>query len=205
MCGDHHLMRIDDEPAANEIEWTPYRNLSWANDFEAMCANREFDCVVIADYHKGVVNKNVAEMVIELCDHYGIPTIVDAKKDFDRFYGASLIKCNHKEAEELWKAYPLGTKHIVVTNGKSGIQCYKTPNVLRFDSVNGLDIHAADVCGAGDTVTAILALCMAMPLESQFSDVVTACKLANFLAAEACKHPGVYVVSQEDLMKYGGV
>lgn len=204
MSGNHHLLRIDEEPHENEVLWGVFQDAGWSVEFIRKLEDKELDCVVIADYHKGVVSKSVAEMVVAYCQDFGVPCIVDAKKDFERFSGATIIKCNQREAnaiEDIWSMVRrMDLRHWVVTQGQNGIDVYinsaQSKSPLR---IPGIPVPIVDVCGAGDTVTAIMALCLA---SNNMYDVDEVVKLANFAAAEACKNPGVYLVSHEDLLRY---
>lgn len=199
MSGQHHLLRIDEEPDAKDIMGGTFKSNDWALKFESMISQREFDCVVISDYHKGVVSKNVAEMVIAWCKDMNIPCIVDAKKGFERFGGATIVKCNEEESSGMGdiREYleSMQVRHVVVTMGASGIRTYRAHHEFR---VPGIQVPIVDVCGAGDTVTAILALCGYV----DDMDITDAIEFANHMAAESCKYPGVWVCSHEDMMKY---
>jgi D-beta-D-heptose 7-phosphate kinase/D-beta-D-heptose 1-phosphate adenosyltransferase len=209
MSGNHHLLRIDEEPQENEILWGTFQSLDWAVEFVNRIENKEFDCVVIADYHKGVVSKSVAEMVVAYCQDFNVPCVVDAKKDFGRFAGATVLKCNQKEAneiEDIWAVIKdLSLRQFFITTGENGIDLYKAEAGSRHPyRTGGRKIPIVDVCGAGDTVTSIIAICMSLPNSAGvWYDIDTVADLANFVASEACKYPGVYLVTHEDLLKYG--
>jgi rfaE bifunctional protein kinase chain/domain len=194
MSGGHHIVRFDNEivPIFRALQ-----DMRWSHIFEA--ALSELDAVVIADYHKGVVGDDVAENVINLCNKHNVPVIVDAKRDFGRFEGATIFKCNGKE----WDAsgytptrflQKLNVGELVVTEGSKGIHAFDLTLSVRED---GYKIPITDTCGAGDTVTAILAVCKALKIEI----VMTAAGIANRCAAEVCKHPGVYAIQRDDLIK----
>lgn len=197
---NHQLLRIDEEPSKEEILWGTFRSLEWANDFQSRVLDGTFNCVVISDYHKGVVSKSVAEMVVALCQDKNIPCIVNAKRDFGRFIGSTLVQCNAKEfngIENIWDYINQqeGPKHFIVTQGENGIDVY-TRFVKRPKRFTTEKIQAVDVSGAGDTVVAVYALLAALD-----ADVHTATVLANKLAAIACKHMGIYSISQSELLE----
>jgi rfaE bifunctional protein kinase chain/domain len=202
MSGNHHLLRIDEEGEESEIQGSTFQSLDWAAEFVRKLEDKELDCVVIADYHKGVVSKSVAEMVVAYCQDFGIPCIVDAKKDFGKFAGASIVKCNMKEASaipDIWELIHESQFNLfVVTNGENGIDAYPNHTDEKVPiRVQGISVPIVDVCGAGDTVTAILAICMFSTYNAE-----QMISIANFAASEACRYPGVYLVTHEDLMKY---
>lgn len=200
MSGQHHLLRVDNEIMPDAIEWSTFKQLSWWEHLQDQFM--EYDCIVLADYHKGCLSDSLINAVMELATHYKIPVVVDAKKDFQRFSGATIIKCNKKEWEAATSQIigsPDRTRFSfaewnVVTCGEAGISLYD--NNGNGEGVNGIPIHLVDVCGAGDTVTAVLA--MAFCSDESMWD---ACELANIAASEVCQHSGVYAISKEDLIR----
>lgn len=193
MTGSHHILRQDDELVSEEIEWLTFAQFSWWKQLQDKFGT--YDCIVFSDYGKGVVSDSLINGVMELALHYKIPVIVDCKCDFLRYKGATLMKCNNKE----WNARDKNQStdaipNWVVTMGGSGM-IYFNLNDTSGQMVKGLPINIVDVCGAGDTVTAILALAIACG-----EQMYDACELANIAAAEVCKRPGVYAITKEDLI-----
>lgn len=203
MSGNHHILRIDDE---EEPRW-----MQWAGVDPQLIhgiKSKEFDCVVLSDYGKGMISYDVAYKLIGLCNDNNIPTVVDTKKQLHIMRHATLVKCNHKEFEaqrpnsrlivEWMKDFDI--HHMVVTNGERGIT-YTTVNgdFIYMGNIIGIPVVISDVCGAGDTVTAVLAVCLAQ--SKDIDSIEDACNLANIAAAEVCKHPGVYPIKREDLLR----
>ncbi len=208
MSGSHHLLRIDDEDV---FDGETFEMSTWLNELEGGIATKIYDCVVISDYHKGVVTQKLAQRIIKSCSIMDIPVVVDAKKDFDKFKGATVLKCNRKEYLDLLKIAPpfpetrawLGVKYHVVTLGETGISIYYDDDGEGFD---GYQIDTVDVCGAGDTVTAVLAMCIGGAAAEEWSRlemkmIEVGCELANIAASEVCRHPGVYPITKEDLIR----
>ena len=83
--------------------------------------------------------------------------------------------------------------YFIVTIGELGLYLYSS---IGMSHLQGTEVGVVDVCGAGDTITAITALAYAcgVPIE-------TSLELANKAAAETCKHAGVYAIKKEDLLK----
>jgi rfaE bifunctional protein kinase chain/domain len=195
MSNNHHIVRFDNEVVPL---WRNVEGMSWWKDFTDQIT--AWDAVVISDYHKGVVSDDIAEYVINLCEQYKVPVIVDAKRDFLRFENATILKCNAKEWAHSEKDEPNhfrsrnNIETIVITYGQEGIQAGDSTMLI---SVEGHKVPIADTCGAGDTVTAVLAVCKALGIEI----VMAAAPLANRLAAEVCRHPGVYAITKEDLIR----
>jgi len=204
MSGNHHLLRIDEEIPQHEIVWPIFKDVEWHSKFMAMLPT--FNAIIISDYGKGAVGKSVAEMVVALANDNKIPVIIDSKREFERFGGADIVKCNHKEWEALKREHRFtdaldalnyfGMDRLVVTCGEKGLDYYSlVGNFYESGHIPGYPVNVSDVCGAGDTVTAVLAICMALKQEKSMY------VLANIAGSEACRHPGVYSITSEDLKR----
>jgi rfaE bifunctional protein kinase chain/domain len=200
MSGSHHLLRIDEELDPMQIEWLAFREFSWWKELEEKMG--EYNCIVMSDYGKGVLSDSVINGVMELAIHYKIPVVVDAKRDFKRYKGATVIKCNQKEYEALPldvyqfnPALRFGAKHFIVTCGEMGMTAYSEAGHIT-EGINAHSVNIVDVCGAGDTVTAILAMMTGIN-----ESVQPACELANIAASEVCCHVGVHAITKEELIK----
>ena len=136
------------------------------------------DCsvLVLSDYAKGTLTDWVLSESIKLAQKHCIPVIVDPKsKDLSRYFGATLVTPNLKEAEaalgtdltndsELFSGARVlltraGIESILITRGPEGMTLLED-----FESkalhVRSQAKEVFDVVGAGDTVIAMLALAM---------------------------------------------
>lgn len=201
MSGNHHLLRMDDE---DEPRWMSFDEYDIGLDYGIH--HKIFDCVVISDYSKGAISRDVTSKLIRKCNDNDIPIVVDTKHQLHLMHHAKVVKCNEKEWKSVDQPFPESpwtwmddhdVTTLVVTHGSRGMQ-YSTRE-SGFDmegNINGLDINICDPCGAGDTVTAVLAI-----MEAVGAPVHDACTLANIAASEVCKHPGVYAIQKEDLIR----
>lgn len=192
MVDNHHILRIDEEsdPVYRELS-----SFHWGETLLQGISKNEYDCVVISDYHKGVVSYQVAQSIIFACNLKNIPVVVDAKKDFHKFKNATVLKCNKQEAKDITHSamvHELRLVNFIVTMGEIGMSLYYDNGREGFAAKK---VDSVDVCGAGDTVTAILAIMVALKYP-----IGCACELANAAAAEACRHPGVYAITKKDLL-----
>jgi bifunctional ADP-heptose synthase (sugar kinase/adenylyltransferase) len=164
MVGNHQLMRLDRD-----------RCVRTTLSFDTAL---DFDAIVISDYAKG-------HCTPELCQHAiksGIPTIVDPKgKDWEKYRGCAVICPNHLEI-----------------NGNDGFNIIEKRGAegLRY---NGIDYPSTarrvyDVTGCGDTVTAVVAACIAKGM-----DIPSACVIANQAAGYVAGEIGTTVCSIEKL------
>tara|TARA_R110002012_G_scaffold94659_4_gene228982 strand:+ start:5418 stop:6188 length:771 start_codon:yes stop_codon:yes gene_type:complete len=144
-----------------------------------------YDAVVISDYDKGFVSREIAAHISSICHKAAIPLFVDSKKKNLECYEHCFIKINEKESNELKKLST--TAKLIVTLGARGVEyedvIYSTEECEVFD-----------VSGAGDTFMSALVY---KYLESK--DIPTALKFANYCARIVVQKFGTYCLQPEDL------
>jgi rfaE bifunctional protein kinase chain/domain len=168
---------------------------------------RDVDAVVLEDYNKGVLAPPVIRAALEHASAAGIPSVVDPKfRHFFEYRGATVFKPNaaeltaalgtpglaHDDAQLEAVRRRLECEHLLVTLGEAGM-------VLRSASEATLRIPALaravyDVSGAGDTVTAAVAVALAAG-----ATIREAATLATYAAAIEVAKPGVATVSPDEL------
>jgi D-beta-D-heptose 7-phosphate kinase/D-beta-D-heptose 1-phosphate adenosyltransferase len=165
--------------------------------------------IVLSDYAKGVLSKELCESVILHARAMSIPVLADPKtSDFSRYSGATMVCPNLKELSEatavdanhmeaLLVAGELQRKehelrYLAVTMSEKGIRLlsdegmYASPARAR---------EVFDVSGAGDTVIATLAVGLAAKL-----DVKTAVELANLAAGIVVGKVGTVPIARHELV-----
>jgi len=205
MSGAHQMLRVDNEDArpvtgkANEelVKKLPERV-------------RQARAVVLSDYGKGCLSREVIAAVVAAAQSARVPVLVDPKgEDYSRYKGATLVTPNRKEAEEA-VGRKLGRieefsraaddlmaladlEAAVITLGGGGIY---------FKSRKGETGHVAaqaravfDVTGAGDTVIAQIAFHVA---EGRTLEV--AVELANQAAGIVVGRLGTHAVTRSELL-----
>lgn len=171
-------------------------------------ALRESDALVLADYGKGTLAPEPGPRLLDLAAEAGLPSVVDPKRrGFFRFRGATVCKPNGPElaaalgredpprtGEELRSALRrLGCRALLVTLGAEGM-------LLVEEGRAGASRIAArarevyDVTGAGDTVTAALAVFLAAGASLQ-----EAARLANLAAGLQVGRLGAVTISAAEL------
>lgn len=164
---------------------------------------KNWDGLIISDYAKGVVGKKIVQSAINLAKRHKKPVIGDAKPKNARYFkNISVLAPNHKEAAEM-----AGTNDIkragriirkklncsvLITQGPQGMTIFEKDKIESFSSKAK---EVFDVVGAGDTVTAVLALCLA----SGF-DLRTAAIVANHAAGIVVGKKGTSTVSPKELV-----
>lgn len=193
LAGPHQVLRLDVE-VAGVPEAVLQEVLA-----RASAALAGASVLVLSDYDKGLVTPQLARTVIDAARRAGVPVVVDSKKtDVSCFVGCTVIAPNHHEARavtgqddpELAAAAIAAVtgSAVLVTLGAAGMLLSEDGRVVRLPTRAEL---VADVTGAGDTVTAALAVALAegLPLEQ-------AARWANAAAAVAVSHVGTHAVER---------
>lgn len=168
----------------------------------------EADVVVLEDYNKGVLVPGVTRAALEAGRGRQVPTVVDPKRlRFFGFSGATVFKPNAKELADAlgerlrpddaeWMGATrrrLGCENLLLTLGEHGVALSTgTGDHVRIPAVAR---SVYDVSGAGDTVTAVVAVALASG-----ADVVAASILANHAAAIEVGKAGVATVLPEEIL-----
>lgn len=197
MSDGHHLLRIDEEITKPVSYDTATRIV---DDIKSLLAR--VDVVILSDYNKGVLSENAIERIIEAAQ--GKIIIVDPKKStFYPYKGCTVITPNEKElfwatgVDDLTVAAEKALQQsdadsILLTRSEKGMALFrkgKEPLIIP-----ALAKSVVDVCGAGDTVVATLAACLAAG-ETLEDSAVT----ANQAAAIVVGKIGTATVSAAEL------
>ena len=166
------------------------------------------DGVIISDYNKGICTELVLKNIISKAKELQIPIFVDPKgKKWNKYYGASIITPNLKEAEEIIgrelitdEDVEIAGKEIckdldlvacLITRGPNGMS-YISKDLKFHVSSEAKEIY--DVSGAGDTVIASFA---AGTLAAFDSETVT--RFANKAAGIVVGHIGTTAITIPEL------
>lgn len=200
---NQQVVRADSEeraPLAPEVE---SRLLEWV-EAEAGRA----DAIVLSDYAKGVVSREVAQAVIGAARNGGKPVVVDPKGgDYSKYDGATVITPNIGDAKRAANFPPDGFvelaeiarrltevvpgSSLLITRGSEGMSLVSNDGAVDIPTA-ARDVY--DVTGAGDTVVAALAVALGSGLELE-----DAVRLANAAAGIAVGKVGTAAVTLEEL------
>lgn len=146
--------------------------------------------ILISDYGKGLLNKDLCQFIIKTAKARNIPVIVDPKgRDYSKYNGATLIKPNKKELSEA-TGLALKTDEDVVQACKELIENHDLQALLATRGGEGMTLvtrdhhiehipsitrEVFDVSGAGDTVAAVITASIAVT-----PDFLAASLLGNY-------------------------
>lgn len=165
------------------------------------------DAIIFSDYGYGVCAQSHIRAILYAARILGIPTIVDAKGDYKRYSGATVIKPNRGEAAAyvgLPRDTDIGALHqrlyekawadyTCITMSEDGISLYDHHGGIRTEQPVPQKYSVNDVTGAGDVATAVLAYCFATrtPTHQTLYCVVS-------LATASVQHMCTYVLQPAD-------
>lgn len=168
---------------------------------------KDFKAIVLSDYAKGVLTSKVCKAFIKKANELEIPILIDPKgSDFSKYSGATLLTPNKKEALNALKFENLDAKNLekgikklkddfslrysIITLSEAGIAVFDES--LQLAPAKALEVY--DVTGAGDSVIAVLAFCLASGIE-----IFKACEIANEAAAVVVSKIGSVSVSFDEI------
>jgi len=156
----------------------------------------DFDIVIISDYAKGMISRPLLKYFSKFGDIILDPKPINrhiyqnAKAFTRRDNWVEIITPNESEYNEIAHSDPEyfdQFTHVVKTLGKKGME-YRDASMTKYE-IKSRPIDIYNVSGAGDTVVAILGVCIAKGL-----DLVSASRITNECARYVVSQPGTSVV-----------
>jgi len=197
------VVRVDEEEDA-DLEGKDVERLLGA----VRRAVDQADALVLEDYNKGVLVPAVIDGAMSAARSKGIPIVVDPKyRNFFLYRGATIFKPNRRELESAMEAdvdldqhdalvailARLQAENLLLTLGDRGMMLVAANGALKRVPTMARQVY--DVVGAGDTVTAYLALVLAAggtPTEAAI--------IANFAAGIEVGKPGAATVAPNEVV-----
>jgi D-beta-D-heptose 7-phosphate kinase/D-beta-D-heptose 1-phosphate adenosyltransferase len=197
------VVRVDEEDDADLEGDDVHRVL-----FAVRNAVAEADALVLEDYNKGVLVPQVIDAAMQAARTKDIPIVVDPKyRNFFLYRGATIFKPNRRELDAAMGAdvdvdHPdaliatlnrLEAENLLLTLGDRGMVLVSSDGAFKRVPTMAREVY--DVVGAGDTVTAYLALILAAG-----GSPAEAAVIANFAAGVEVGKPGAATVSAEEVI-----
>jgi rfaE bifunctional protein kinase chain/domain len=201
------MIRVDEEV---EHDITQAETEQFIQLISYLIKHERIDVIIFEDYDKGLITAPLIQHVVSEAKKNKIPTVVDPKrKHFSDYKGVTLFKPNLKELKdglkmefdqsnirEIQKAVELlrskmkiDTALITLSEHGIYISSKKTKKIIPAHVRN-----IADVSGAGDTVTSVASLCLAMKLKPEWIAIIS-----NLAGGLVCEEVGVVPVNRENL------
>ena len=220
-CDTRGLLTLDDRPTTRKTrivahnqqvvraDWESTAPLTDADRARVVAAVRRAvagaDAVVLSDYAKGLVHREIVEAALT------VPVVVADPKpeNVGLFAGVTCIAPNVGEAARasgvaivdeasLERAARtllerLGCRYVLVTRGEAGMSLFGRDG--EREQVPSVARTVFDVSGAGDTVVAVLTLALAARVP-----IATATRLANFAAGAVVEKIGTATASPAEIV-----
>lgn len=170
-----------------------------------------YDTILLSDYNKGVLTRELLEKIIPYANKYNKKVLVDPKgSDFSKYNGAYLLTPNKKEAqlasgieienddtlrkalEKLKADANLGVS--LITLSENGIAILNNDEVIVKPTV-AREVY--DVTGAGDTVLASLGFALSLDC-----DIETCLEFANLAAGVVVGKIGSATATLDEIEEY---
>ncbi|MEN0002684.1 MAG: bifunctional ADP-heptose synthase [Bacteroidota bacterium] len=206
IANSQHLLRVDTE---DTHDLSQDEASTFVKQVKDLLETKEIHVILFQDYNKGVLSFEVIRELILEAIKRDIPTAVDPKfKNFWAYKHVSLFKPNLKEIKaQLNEPTTITTENLVEVSRTIKSKLGNAYTMLTL-SEKGLYVDdneehyllpttprtIADVCGAGDTVISVAALCLAVGLPPKEIG-----ELANLAGGQVCEHVGVVPVNKRQL------
>ncbi len=171
----------------------------------------EYDAIILSNYHIGTLTPKIITETIKLANQYNKIIVVDAQKDLDVYKDITSMTPNLPdtqksvgfaiESEEDLKyagdrlLEQTNAKSVLITCGADGMFVARAHgNYCKIPVFNRSEVF--DVTGAGDTVTAVYTLALAVGADSVYAAVI-----GNIAASLVVKQFGCAVTTIEELLK----
>ena len=168
----------------------------------------QISAVVISDYVKGLISKNLVEEITQICKTSNKLIIADPKpKNFSYYKNMTLITPNHIEANQMAgisedieeDIKKIGDKlmenlnsNVLITRGEKGMSLFELNGNIKNIPTIAKEVY--DVTGAGDTAVATITLAL-----SSGATMEEAAILANHAAGIKVGKVGTATVTTEEL------
>jgi D-beta-D-heptose 7-phosphate kinase/D-beta-D-heptose 1-phosphate adenosyltransferase len=186
---------------------SPQLNLALATAFSRYLAGAS--AVIVSDYDKGVVNRELLSTILPRAEEAGVPVFLDPKVHHADYYRPiTIITPNQREAE-LLTGLAISDQGMLEEAGQKLLERFECEYALITCGEEGMALfdrsvshhlptfarEVFDVTGAGDTVIATLALARAAGATMEEAAI-----LANHAAGIAVGKIGTATVTREELL-----
>ncbi len=201
---NQHVVRLDYEVSKDIDERVVTRVLDVLNSMST-----KTDAIILEDYNKGMLSKELLSRVIKFARREDIPLSVDPKKNnFFEYRRVTVFKPNRKEAENAL-GMPISSDEQAVAAARELSKRLECENILLTRGERGMTLltgdekyvhlptkarKVADVSGAGDTVIAAFTIAMISGATAG-----EAAAIANHAGGIVCGEVGIAPVDKEKL------
>lgn len=170
----------------------------------------EYDAIILSDYHIGTLTQKLIDAAIKIANEHKKVIVVDAQKDLDKYKKVTSMTPNlpdtqkfvgffiendeqmSKAGTKLLKA--VNSESVLITCGADGMVVFnKNGKMTKIPVFNQAKVF--DVTGAGDTVTAVFTMALAIGAEPEYAAII-----GNIAASIVVKQFGCATTSIEEIL-----
>lgn len=203
-----HVLRVDSEVKDDITAATRKKILDYLGK-----NIKSFAAVILQDYNKGVLTKELIFQAISIARKNNKPVYVDPKfHNFFEYKDVTVFKPNRKETADILAMKidgetsvkeagrkligKLNCEYLVLTRGEKGMMLFdKEKNKTVILNIPTKARRVADVSGAGDTVISTIAVMLAGG-----ANIIEAVMLANQAAGIVCEEVGIIPIYKKALI-----
>jgi len=203
-----HVLRVDSEVKDDITSATRKKILNYLGK-----NIKSFAAVILQDYNKGVLTKELIFQAISIARKNNKPVYVDPKfHNFFEYKDVTVFKPNRKETADILAMKidgetsvkeagrklidKLNCEYLVLTRGEKGMMLFdKEKNKTVILNIPTKARRVADVSGAGDTVISTIAVMLAGG-----ASIIEAVMLANQAAGIVCEEVGIIPIYKKALI-----
>jgi rfaE bifunctional protein kinase chain/domain len=200
-----HVVRIDNESRIDCPEHLQHLII------DAVKYNiHTIDGIVLEDYNKGVITKDIIREITAVANKYGKIVTVDPKfNNFFEYRNVTVFKPNKREAEEAMGGKmrndddviraggkmlaTLQAENVLLTRGEEGLTLFEKSGEISH--MKSLATNVQDVSGAGDTVISTLTMALVSG-----ATIREASALANCAASVIVSAVGIVPIQPGELL-----
>lgn len=153
-----------------------------------------YDMIIVSDYAKGMITKQLMDQV----NRAGPTVIIDPKPQNKFIYGHPyLITPNEQETKQMGGSDTIisrGAVNVLETKGRKGMKLHYGGE--KYIPIEADPVEVYNVSGAGDTVIAVMAVCLSLGIS-----IVNSARIANKCAGYVVNQPDTSVVPENIFMK----
>lgn len=204
------VARVDHEV---KLEYSPTLRLKIKDNIKKVIESS--DIIILSDYGKGVLSKDIIQFCIMYSKVKNIPIFVDPKiEHFTSYKGVTSMTPNIAEAfggmrklenrdekaiENIGKEIvrKLSLKTLIITRSEQGMSVFnKTSNGVKITHIPTAAKEVFDVTGAGDTVISVTAMAYVVS-----KDILKSAIIANYAAGIVVSKIGSATVTPQELKR----
>jgi D-beta-D-heptose 7-phosphate kinase/D-beta-D-heptose 1-phosphate adenosyltransferase len=175
---------------------------------DTIIKENQIDAIILSDYNKGFLVKELTSYVISVANRHGVPTFVDPKIDYKKYIGCTVFKPNIKEIKDIFDidycyenlkeiheaiSLKVECKDTLITLSEKGITLLSSDGKMYHEQAVSTEV--CDVTGAGDIVISIIAYYY------KHIDKHTLLKLSTWIGTHSVKFTGTYTVKSSDIIE----